>query len=114
MDSLLTLKHKDGHAVPVLINAIPLVTDEKTGKTIQSVGVFTDLSDIKKMEEELLKAKKLESIGILAGGIAHDFNNLLTVISGNIEFSGMFLKPGDKIYKSRRWDDFSHLSPCCR
>ena len=42
MNSLLTLRHKDGHAVPVLINAIPLVTDEKTGKTIQSVGVFTE------------------------------------------------------------------------
>lgn len=95
----LTLRHKDGHAVPVLINAIPLVTDTKTGKTIQSVGVFTELSDIKKMEEELLKAKKLESIGILAGGIAHDFNNLLTVILGNIEISRMFSKPGDKIFE---------------
>jgi PAS domain S-box-containing protein len=95
----LTLRHKDGHAVPVLINAIPLVTDTKTGKTIQSVGVFTDLSDIKKMEEELLKAKKLESIGILAGGIAHDFNNLLTLILGNIEISRMFSKPGDKIFE---------------
>ena len=39
------------------------------------------------MEEELLKAEKLESVGLLAGGIAHDFNNLLTAIIGNISLA---------------------------
>ena len=41
------------------------------------------------MEEELLKLKKLESLGVLAGGIAHDFNNFLTVILGNISYARM-------------------------
>ncbi len=50
-------------------------------------------------EDELLKARRLESIGLLAGGIAHDFNNLLTAIVGNISLSKMFVNPEEKVFK---------------
>src|SRR3990170_2245154 len=56
-----------------------------------------DITDRMKMEEELIKAQKLESVGLLAGGIAHDFNNLLMAIMGNIEMAKMYARPGDRV-----------------
>ena len=46
------------------------------------------------MEEELLRVRNLESLGVLAGGIAHDFNNFLTIVQGNIELAKMQLEFG--------------------
>jgi len=61
-------------------------------------GIVRDTTERKRMEDELLKADKLESVGILAGGIAHDFNNILTSISGNISMAKRQVKPGHKIF----------------
>lgn len=64
------------------------------------VSIF-DITERRKMEEELLKAQKLESLGILAGGIAHDFNNMLTVMLGNIALAKMKLNKKDDIISAR-------------
>lgn len=55
--------------------------------------IARDLTWHKKMEEELTKAQKLESVGVLAGGIAHDFNNILTAIVGNLSLAKMNVEP---------------------
>jgi PAS domain S-box-containing protein len=56
-------------------------------RIIGMVLVFRDITVLLRTEQELIKVKKLESVGVLAGGIAHDFNNILTIILGNIELA---------------------------
>lgn len=58
-----------------------------------------EITKRKKIEEEILKVQKLESIGILAGGIAHDFNNLLTGILNNIYLLKTYVNIEDKAYR---------------
>jgi PAS domain S-box-containing protein len=54
------------------------------GRVVRVVTIIRDVTESKKVAEELLRIQKLESVGVLAGGIAHDFNNILTAILGNI------------------------------
>jgi PAS domain S-box-containing protein len=65
--------------------------------TQATVVIVRDVTERKKIEEELLKARKLESIGLLAGGIAHDFNNILMGIIGNLSVAKTLATPGDHL-----------------
>ncbi len=56
------------------------------GRSVQ-IQVSTDITEIKRMEDELRQAHKMEAIGTLAGGIAHEFNNMLGIIIGNTELA---------------------------
>ncbi len=66
---------------------------------VGNVLVFRDVTEKRKMEEELLKNEKLKSLGILAGGIAHDFHNILAVLLGNVQLSKLLLEKQKDIYK---------------
>jgi PAS domain S-box-containing protein len=60
------------------------------------LAIFTDITEREAMQNRLLNAQRLESLGVLAGGIAHDFNNILTGIMGNISFARMVLATPEK------------------
>lgn len=89
LDDNTVLLTRDGSERMIADSAAP-IKDER-GHAIGVVLVFRDITEKLKIEEELAKTEKLESLGILAGGIAHDFNNILTAIMGNISLAKMNL-----------------------
>src|SRR5512141_2341008 len=80
---------KTGTPIPIEFHCF-VIKDDKTGQPIALATISRDISERKKLEEEMARVDKLNSIGILAGGIAHDFNNFLKTIFGIITLAKMY------------------------
>jgi len=89
---------KTGTPIPIEFHSF-VIKDDKTGQPIALATISRDISERKKLAEEMARGDKLNSVGILAGGIAHDFNNLLTAIFGNITLAKMYANRQSDVYK---------------
>jgi len=73
-------KRKNGEFYPEALDIRSIPADDGSIKFL--VGVFSDLTEQKRIENALLQTQKLEAVGTLVGGVAHNFNNLLAAVSG--------------------------------
>jgi len=91
-------KKKDGELYTASAVIFPLL-DER-GEVQNYISIQRDISEEKKLYEQLLRAQKMEAIGTLAGGIAHDFNNILSAILGYSEILQDNIPDDEKLKKA--------------
>jgi PAS domain S-box-containing protein len=99
-------RRKNGEVFVSFIS-VSILRDMEDDRFLGVVGISRDITQRKKIEEEILRTQKLESIAVLAGGIAHDFNNILTAILGNISLARIYRDP-EKIF-----DKLSEAEKAC-
>jgi signal transduction histidine kinase len=81
---------------PVIVSVSPLRRSDRN--LLGTVVILRDMTERITLDQEMLKASKLDSLGLLAGGIAHDFNNLLTAILGNLSMIQTWMNPKDHLF----------------
>ncbi|MDR2018428.1 MAG: PAS domain S-box protein [Syntrophobacterales bacterium] len=79
---------------PIDIEAVVTTITYKGENAI--LACLRDIGERRRIEEEFMKASKLESVGVLAGGIAHDFNNIMTAIMGNISLAKLATRSDER------------------
>lgn len=87
------LRNAEDRALIVNLSVVPLI-----GKDDQVIGrllIFTDLTERVNLEDQLMQAEKLSSIGLLAAGIAHEVNTPLAVITSNAQMLMRQMEPDD-------------------
>ena len=87
--------HLDGTIRTLQVQETPVFDDNHMVNAVE--GIAQDITERLKMEKELIKVQKLESVGILAGGIAHDFNNSLQAILGYISLAELHSNTDNRI-----------------
>ncbi|MBZ5502549.1 MAG: PAS domain S-box protein [Acidobacteriia bacterium] len=90
-------KRKDG--TPIVVRLSGRIVEHGRGEGDRGEVIVENVTEEKKLEQQLRQAQKMEAIGRLAGGVAHDFNNLLAVMMGHCEVLASQLGSGNPLRK---------------
>lgn len=91
---------KDGTLIDVSVTISPIRGPD--GVVCGASKIVRNMTESKRLEEQLRQSQKLEAVGKLAGGVAHDFNNLLTAINGYSDLTLKKLSPDDPVRENVR------------
>lgn len=73
------------------------VVRDADGRPLRMTGTVSDVTERRRLEEQLQRAARVESVGRLAGGVAHDMNNILTAVRGFVDLAAQRLPPGGPV-----------------
>ncbi|RME67461.1 MAG: PAS domain S-box protein, partial [Nitrospirae bacterium] len=93
----LVLLARDGTEKNLLVTLTPVYNPEM--EIVRCAFACVDITEKVKLQEEMERINRMDSLSVLAGGIAHDFNNLLTGIIGNISLARSKLTPGTEPFQ---------------
>jgi len=89
--------HQDAQGHDVIIESRSFPLKDASGSITAAIEIMNDVTEKKKLENQLYQAQKMEAVGTLAGGVAHDFNNILSAIVGYSSLLQMKMSPDDPL-----------------
>ncbi len=90
----MVLRHRAGKPIQAVANIAGTFDSQR--ELVEIKGYLFDVTERKKLEQQLRQSQKMEAVGQLAGGVAHDFNNLLTIVLGYSSCALEQLTPQDR------------------
>jgi two-component system, cell cycle sensor histidine kinase and response regulator CckA len=95
MEALEDVVLTDRQGTERLISETAAPIRDEASRIIGAVIAFRDITEKQRLEEEIRRSERLESLGLLAGGIAHEFNNILTAVLGNVSLAKLIMTGGN-------------------